>query len=179
MDISTLQVKLPNVSSWVDDIVQQHRHLARPVASLGFRRLPQYFEMGTLSRAFVVVLDAVPQPPLTALGLPQFEAFEHMDADGITYKDVYFVKRARALDESLHFHELVHVVQWQLLSPERFILCYALGLAQGEYSNNPFEQIAYALEDRFARGEGPFSVEPLVRRHLGSTVPKLLDSTSR
>lgn len=63
-------------------------------------------------------------------------------------------------------------------SPERFILCYVLGLALGEYSNNPFEQIAYALEDRFSDQGTDFSVEPLVKEHLGRTVPALLNPTS-
>jgi hypothetical protein len=101
-----------------------------------------------------------------------------MDADGITYKDVYFLKQQRAMDESLHFHELVHIVQWQLLGPERFILCYALGLAQHGYVNNPFEQIAERLERRFSRQEAAFSAEPLIKEHLTCTVPALLNQTS-
>src|SRR5687767_3467307 len=109
MDVTALQRGLPDLARWIEGIVQRHRSVARTVASLGFRRLSQYFESHTLSRASVVVVDSVPKPPLIALGLPQFAAFEHMDADGITYDDVYFLKRQRALDESLHFHELVHV----------------------------------------------------------------------
>ena len=89
-----------------------------------------------------------------------------MDADGITYKDTYFVKRERAMDESLHFHELVHIIQWQLLGPEQFVLSYALALAQFDYSGNPFEEIAYDLQARFAGHEPSFSVETAVKQHL-------------
>jgi hypothetical protein len=71
------------------------------------------------------------------------------------------------MDESLHFHELVHIVQWQLLGPEQFILSYALALAEFGYSRNPFEEIAYELQDRFARHEPPFPVEAAVKHHLG------------
>lgn len=167
MHISALQTRLLHVCSWIDEVLQQHRHRARAITSLRFPRLPQYFESTTLSRASVVVLDHVPKPPLTALGLPQFAAFEAMDADGITYKDTYFVRRERAHDESLHFHELVHVIQWQLLGPEQFILSYALALAELGYERNPFEQAAYNLQNRFERHEATFSVEAAVRHHLG------------
>jgi hypothetical protein len=179
MDVSVLQTKLPDVGRWVDNVVQQHRRFARPVTSLAFGRLPQYFQFGTLNRAFVVEVDVIPKPPLTALGLHQFEAFEHMDADGITYGDTYFIRRERAADEALHFHELVHIVQWQILGPERFILAYAVGLAGGGYSTNPFEQIAYALQDRFCSSAESFSVEPLVWRHVSQTMSTLSNSVSR
>lgn len=179
MDVSLLQAKLPDVSKWVDGVVQQHRCFARPVTSLAFARLPQYFQFETMSRAFVVEVDVIPKPPLTALGLHQFEAFEQTDADGITYRDTYFVRRERAADESLHFHELVHIVQWQILGPDRFILAYALGLAGGGYSTNPFEHIAYALQDRFSSSAESFSVEPLVWRHVSQTMSTLSNSVSR
>ena len=101
-----------------------------------------------------------------------------MDSDGITYRDTYFVKREHAADESLHFHELVHVLQWQALGPEHFILSYALGLAGG-YLANPFEEIAYTLQDRFSQHDEPFRVEPIVKRHLDQTMPTLWASASR
>jgi hypothetical protein len=98
----------------------------------------------------------------------------------ITYHDVYFLGRARAADEALHFHELVHIVQWQVLGPERFILAYALGhVIGGGYSANPFEQIAYGLQDPLARQEKPFNVESIVERHLSQAIPALLAAVSR
>jgi hypothetical protein len=178
MDISALQAKVPNICEWIDATLQRHRHSARPVTSFGFARLRQYFQSQTLSRASVVVLDSLPKPPLTKLGLHQFADFEQMDADGITYKNVYFVKRGRAMDESLHFHELVHVIQWQLLGPEQFTLAYAQGLAQGDYASNPFEKIAHALEGRFYRQKDFFSVEPLVEDHARRAARTLLNPSS-
>lgn len=170
MDISALQTKLPDVCGWIDTTLQHYRHIARPVISLGFARLPNYFELETLNRAFVVVLDTVPMPPLAALGLHQFEAFERMEADGVTYKDTYFVRRELATDESLHFHELLHILQWRALGPEQFILAYALELAKRGYSANPFEQIAYALEERFSRDEKPFCAEALIKGHMAQAL---------
>lgn len=50
-----------------------------------------------------------------------FESFEKADVAGTTYKDTYFIKRQNCFDESLHFHELVHVVQWDYLGVEKFL----------------------------------------------------------
>lgn len=36
--------------------------------------------------------------------------------------------------ESIHFHELVHVVQWSALGVDEFLLTYALGVAQSDIS---------------------------------------------
>lgn len=102
-----------------------------------------------------------------------------MDADGITYRDMYFLKRGLGTDESLHFHELVHIIQWQVLGPEHFILAYALGhVAGGGYLNNPFEKIAFDLQDRFKKQERLGSIELIVKQHLSQTVPALVAAAS-
>ena len=77
-----------------------------------------------------------------------------------------FVKRARANDEELYFHELIHVVQWHLLGPERFIALYADGLKRLGYYDSPLEQMAYLAEKDFARLKQPFDAEALVQREL-------------
>jgi hypothetical protein len=73
----------------------------------------------------VVYVAAVPTPPLSALGFNQFSDFEKMNAMGITYLDTFFSREEGRGNESLHFHELVHVLQWQLLGPKAFIAAYA------------------------------------------------------
>jgi hypothetical protein len=49
------------------------------------------------------------------MGLVRFADFGCMEMAGITYLDTFFVRADQAWDESLHFHELVHVVQWRLV----------------------------------------------------------------
>lgn len=79
------------------------------------------------------------------------------------------------MDESLHFHELVHAVQWRILGADRFLLAYALGhLAGGGYDNNPLEEVAHTLEGIFAREPRLFRVEPIVSQHLDRVVPALM-----
>ena len=50
------------------------------------------------------------------------------DFDGITYIDTIFLKPAQSENENVYFHELIHVFQWRLLGPDRFLLAYANGL---------------------------------------------------
>ena len=67
-------------------------------------------------------------------------------------------------DESLHFHELIHILQWNELEADKFILAYALGLLEFGYSDSPFERIAYELQDKFDSGMQIENLEATVRR---------------
>ena len=157
----------PHLIGWIEQTLANHKKEARPAGSLGFRRLPQYYSPELLASAKVVVVDQVPTPPLTALGATGFEDFENLDAAGITYLDTYFVRTSEAGRESLHFHELIHIIQWRLLGPERFLAAYADGLARFTYRTSPLEVMAYDAEDRFKRDPVPFDAEKLVRQSLG------------
>ena len=46
-------------------------------------------------------------------------------------------------EEAIHFHELIHVIQWRLLGPEDFLKSYANGLDEFGYENSPLEKMAY------------------------------------
>jgi len=166
MSLDLLRQKLPEVESWVEHTVVAHAAQARRVASFGFARLGDYYPASLLHAAKVVAVPTVPVPPLTELGLPGFEEFEQLDAAGITYLDTYFVCADRVRDESLHFHELVHVNQWIHLGPRNFILAYALGhKISGGYRTNPFEVTAYDLQARFEAGEPAFDAAAIARAH--------------
>jgi hypothetical protein len=108
----------------------------------------------------------VPVSPLSAVGLARFVEFEQMDMAGITYLDPYFVRAAHIHDESLHFHELVHVTQWRLFGSEKFFENYADGLERFGYRNSPLEVMAYDLQGRFGRDIQPFSVEAACQKML-------------
>jgi len=166
MDPEEFRAKYPLLLSWIRQTVTAHAPRARPVAALNFPRLPHYFAPATLASAKVVAVEAVPVPPLSALGLSQYADFERRNANGITYFDTIFVRDHVADDERLHFHELVHVVQWRLLGPERFLALYADGLERFGYRHSPLEAMAYRLEGLCQKGGAPFSVEQVVRREL-------------
>jgi hypothetical protein len=133
---------------------------------VGFTRLPLYFSQELLETAKVVAVDRVPVPPLSAIGLSQFAEFERGDYDGITYLDTFFLKHTRAGDEELHFHELIHIVQWRLLGPERFLAAYAAGLEAFGYRNSPLECMAYDAQSAFSQSTGAFDAERMVAEQL-------------
>jgi len=161
----------PLIFGWIQKTLAQSAPVARPVAALGFRRLPSYYGNGILDHAKVVVVQKVPVPPLSAMGLSRFSDFERLDLSGITYLDTYFVRAEHAPFESLHFHELVHVIQWRALGPERFLAIYADGLERFGYRNSPLEAMAYDLQARFDADNRPFDVETEVLRRLRNLSP--------
>jgi hypothetical protein len=155
----------PQLKQWIEATLATHAAAAQPVATFGFERLPRYYRPALLAAAKVVAVDRLPVPPLTAMGLPQFAEMERMHAGGITYLDTYFATPDAVDDESLHFHELIHVVQWRELGPERFLATYADGLERCGYRASPLEIMAYDAQARFDRGEC-FDAEAHVRSQL-------------
>ena len=67
----------------------------------------------------------------------------------------------------MYFHELVHVVQWRLLGPDRFLFLYANGLECFGYRQSPLEAMAYDAETAFASSMAIFDVENMVAAKLG------------
>jgi hypothetical protein len=156
----------PRIIEWIHDLLAGHAADARAVGSLGFKRLPRYYGATTLAAAKVVVVAQVPVPPLSAMGLSQFSKFEEMASDGITYLDTYFVRAERGQEESLHFHELVHVIQWRLLGPGVFLAVYAAGLERFGYRKSPLETTAYDLQARFDLEAEPFDAEAACQQSI-------------
>ena len=157
---------LPLVVGWIRETLTATAPSARPVLSYGFSRLPAYYTPDRLAQTKVTEVDRVPVPPLSTFGLSQFRDFEELEADGITYLDTYFVRREAARRESLHFHYLVHAVQWRVLGPERFLALYEEGLEKSGYRDSPLEVMAYDLQAQFELGPQPFDVETVVTLQL-------------
>lgn len=179
MSFRLLQQKLPEVKAWIDSILSAHVAQSRSVASLGLPRLGSYYSTALLASVHAIPVAHVPAPPLASMGLTGFDEFENLDAGGITYLSSFFVRHGHERDESLHFHELVHVVQWLHLGPERFIMAYALGhLPCGGYHTNPLEVMAYTLQACFDHQTPGFDVAAVVRTELDRIVPALLARAS-
>ena len=142
---------LPQVKAWIDGYLADHAAGARAVSSFGYKRLATCFPSELLDRAKVVSVARVPFPPVDTFGLPEFAQMQQRVFDGITFKDTFFVQRGRE-SESLHFHEVVHVVQWARLGVDKFLLAYGLGLLQLGYDRSPLEEMAYGLQRKFDVG---------------------------
>jgi hypothetical protein len=156
----------PKLQAWIQKTLAAYEKDALPTASMRFARLPLYFDHTSLEAARFIPIDRVPMPPLAAMGLDRFAAFEQGDFNGVTYLDRYFIKRPVVTKEALHFHELIHVVQWRLLGPEGFLTAYANGLDEFGYENSPLEKMAYDAEDSFRRSSVIFDANKFVAERL-------------
>jgi len=152
--IRRFHTALPQVRGWIDQFLDTHADRARAVSTLGFTQLSACFPRELLERAKVVPVDRVPFPPVDQFGLPEFAPMQQMSFDGITFKDTFFLQQGRA-SEALHFHELVHVLQWSRLGVDNFLLAYGLGLLSFGYAQSPLEQMAYTLQRDFELGTLP------------------------
>jgi len=61
---------------------------------------------------------------------------------------------------------LIHVIQWRILGPERFLWLYADGLERFGYRSSLMEVMAYDLQARFDAQETPFEVAVEVEARL-------------
>jgi hypothetical protein len=162
------RIAYPKVQAWIQETLAAHEKDAQPIASMNFLRLPLYFNYVLLETAKFIPIDRVPMPPLSAMGLGRFAAFEQGDFHGVTYLDRYFIKRTVVTEEPIHFHELIHVIQWRLLGAEGFLRAYANGLDEFGYENSPLEKMAYDAEASFKRSYAIFDAEKFVAERLGS-----------
>lgn len=176
MSLHHLITKLPVVRAWIEKTLAQHRAQARSVASCGFPRLTQFYSADTLTTASVVVVPTVPVPPLAEMGLGVLSEFQNDQPRGITYLDTYFVCESEARDESLHFHELVHVVQWRHFGPDRFLAAYLAGYLQaGNYRYNPLEVMAFGFQGHFDANGRPGYIEPFIRQECDQKILPMLE----
>ncbi len=162
--IRKFQSTLPLVRKWIDNVLEGHKDQATPIVNLGFHRLQQVFPSELLEKTKVIVVSGkVPFPPLSRMGLPELSQMENMPMSGITYKDTFFINHAHQ-SESLHFHELVHVVQWEKLGVDNFLLAYGVGLMQFGFRDSPLEQMAYSLQERFDGKDLPHGIVEFIRQ---------------
>ena len=157
----------PKLRAWIQKTLEFYEKNAKPVSSMHFVRLPLYFDSSLLETAKFIAIDRLPMPPLSAMGLSRFAVFEQGDFNGITYLNRYFIKQTVVTEEAIHFHELIHVIQWRLLGPEDFLAAYANGLDEFGYENSPLEKMAYDADATFKRSSPIFDAEKFVAEHLG------------
>jgi hypothetical protein len=161
-DLLRMRAAIPAVIAWIDEYLNCHARAAVSVYSLHVPGLAAVYSKSLLCSTRAVAVDRVEFPPVEQFGLPELRALQTQDFHGITFKDTYFLHKDVWTRPSIHFHELVHVVQWARLGPERFLLAYGQGLAQFGYANSPLEQVAYQLQHRFELGRVGGSLVPFI-----------------
>lgn len=125
-----------------------------------------FYSSDFLETAFFVVTEEIPKPDFPDLREEGLGDFVDMDVAGITYNDTYYVKQGAANELRLHFHELVHVLQWRELTSRGFIERYIREIQGFGYDEAPLEKMAYALDGHYQKKGRPLSVEQFVRENL-------------
>ncbi|WP_139229947.1 hypothetical protein [Marinobacter daqiaonensis] len=152
------------VESWIDEVNEAHKNDRRPCSVLQ-NRFKDYFRPELLQSSYFVIVKVLPMPKMPELreaGLGDFMDNEDQ-LGGITYKDTYYLVPDAAGDVGIHFHELVHVIQWRTLGTRNFIQRYMEEIQRFGYSEKaPLEQMAYGLQKTFEEGVVPFDVEKKV-----------------
>lgn len=132
---------------WIVNYTQSTAGHAVTVASLAVPNLADCYPKELLESTRVVMVDEICYPPLEQFGLGDFKSLQ---------------------ETTCHFHELVHVVQYQRLGLEQFLWAYSVGIALHRYEDSPLEKMAYDLQLEFEHG--------IYRRSLLTDIERRTDS---
>lgn len=126
------------------------------------REFEGFYTVPFLQKAFFVIVDQLPKPTFPELRQMGLGDFIDMEFDGITYKNTYYILPHSINNLRLHFHELVHVAQWEELGPSSFIKRYIHEILNCGYNQAPLEKMAYSLENHFANGGGKANIPSFI-----------------
>ena len=154
-----LQLFTDEGPGWVRHQRAEHRSAGRILSLDEKEQLSHFFEQRVLDKVRIARVPVIPNPPfyapLFAAGIPI--PLDFSQSSGITFDDTILVSELHPvtpLEElPLIFHELVHVVQFDLAGVEGFVTRYVAGWATNGfvYERIPLEAQAYALAARFSR----------------------------
>jgi hypothetical protein len=171
-----LKFLMDNGIRWVESQRDAHRSNARDLTSNEKSALGPFFDTNILNAARIDMVSVIDNPgfysELEDMELPGILDFNF--AAGITFKDTIVISHRylshRSPPATLLFHEMVHVVQYQVLGVREFIRRYLFGWAENgfDYYGIPLEVEAYTLAHRFKKSPGEtFSVLTEVLESLG------------
>jgi len=156
---------LDKIEKWIDQTNSYHKG-QRISCGRFVEDFKGYYSESFLKQTYFVVLDDIPKIDLPELRVLGFGDFIDMPANGITYKNTYYITPSGINNLRLHFHELVHVVQWQILGAENFITRYMTEIKEFGYNEAPLEIVAYGLDEEYANKERIINVSNFVTEHL-------------
>lgn len=161
---------------WVQSEREEHRPAARDLTEVEKSEFAPFFDPIVLGFAKIKVVPSISNPGFYAQlrdsHLPGLLDFTQ--AVGITFRDTILVSQRYLAYHSqlrpLIFHELVHVVQYEVLGVVDFIERYVKDWVDNglDYLAIPLEAKAYELQKRYEKGlKKGFSVLDEVRQGLG------------
>jgi len=156
---------LDKINDWIDQTLDDHSN-ERVSCECFSSQFKGFYPYEFLEKSYFVVVNQVPKPDFPELRQAGLGSFIDTDFGGITYKNIYFIKKGQENNLALHFHELVHVLQWQNLGALEFINRYMEEILKFGYEGAPLEKMAYALEDHFTKRTAPFSIPNYVLQQI-------------
>jgi hypothetical protein len=159
------EVVIDKIEQWIHHVNSSYKE-RRQSCTVFEEHFKGFYSPEFLKTSFVVVANEIPKPDFPELREAGLGDFIDMDVGGITYNDTYYVKRSVANELRLHFHELVHVIQWRKLTPQGFIERYIREIQDFGYDEAPLEKMAYALDGHYQKQGRHLSVEQFVRENL-------------
>jgi len=158
---------------WLWEQRDLHRAKARQLSGKERQLLQDYYDSAVLDKVRVATVDRISNPvfyeELKESGYPVIDLSQ---ASGITFVDCIVIRdlfRERpSLWISILFHELVHVVQCEILGSRKLVESYLHAWLQNGYQYNaiPLEMQAQRLEARLDRDHPPFSVSEVIEEEL-------------
>lgn len=170
---------------WIRTERDLHRTNGVRISAVDRHRLAAYFPQDLLDRARVVTVEGFENPDFFSLFAEHGEPnpLDLRRARALALVDTILVARASSQGAQrgrLLFHELVHLMQYEVLGLEEYMAGYVESWAENgrRYRDISHEEQAFELAGRFASGEGPFSVEDEVRSRFTSEDSEGFDQLS-
>lgn len=162
---------------WVKETQALYQNSSRGLEFYEKEKLKNWFSDRTLDNAKIATVICVENPPFfeelkKIVPIP----FDYKNAQGVTFGNLILMASLYVTPKSpqwlsVLFHELVHVVQSDLLGTQKWAEVYVDGAIANDfrYEKIPLEVNAYSLQKRFSiYAERYFSVDDEVKSFLGS-----------
>jgi hypothetical protein len=140
---------LNKIEQWIDQTNIDHVN-QRVSCERFFQEFSGFYPLSFLKKAYFVAVENIPKPDFSELREIGLGDFIDMKVNGITYKNTYYIHPHLVENHRLHFHELVHVAQWESLGAVNFIRRYIEEIQDYGYDEAPLEKMAYRLDAHFS-----------------------------
>ena len=144
---------LNKIEQWIDQTNIDYRK-ERISCDCFIDEFKGFYPISFLKQAYFVVVNNIPKPDFPGLREIGLGDFIDMKVDGITYKNTYYILPHVEKNLRLHFHELVHVAQWEKLGAVNFIQRYIGEIESNGYADAPLEKMAYGLDAHYDANRG-------------------------
>lgn len=166
---------IENAIIWAESQRDRYRSTSRKLEDNEMDELKRFFGPETLHKTRIKMVPIIENPDfyatLNKMGIP--EPMDLTTASGITYMDTVLISERYLIHQSqwlpLIFHELVHIVQYEVLGVQKFMEEYLYGWADHgfSYASIPMEKDAFDLAAKYELDtEHGFSVIKEVRLRL-------------